>query len=291
MININKYLVYTILVLITLTNTNCVSHNGKKEKVILTASISPIKYIVETITCGDFPVEIMVPAGASPESYSPTANQLVDIENSRMIFTTGLLEFEQELISKLDKNQQHIIDLSEGILLIEGSCNHDKTEHSKHIHGTDPHIWTSPKQLKVIASNVYDAVSKEFPDSLKYRTAYDKMISELDSLSIETTNIIKASGVEYFIIYHPALTYLARDYGLTQISLEDEGKEPSAQHMRTIIDMAHGQKIKYILYQKQFSRSVVEAIAKEIDAQPVEIDPLCENITEEIKRITKIIAE
>lgn len=289
MFNKAKYIIYSIIsVALIFCITNCSSNKKNPDEIRLTASISPIKYIVETITCGDFPVDVMVPAGASPESYSPTVNQMVDIERSGLIFTTGLLDFEQELVSKLSGDPQRIINLSKGIALLEGSCSHITDNHS-HNHGIDPHVWTSPKQLKVMATNAYNAISTAFPDSVKYKSAYDNLIISLDSLSNQVDREIKASGVKYFIIYHPALTYLARDYGLTQLSLEDEGKEPSAQHMRYIVDTAQKNNIKDILYQKQFSRSVVEAVAKEINAQPVDIEPLTENITEEILRITNII--
>lgn len=285
-----KYLVYIIVTAIISINTSCISNKSNHDGITLTASISPVKYLVETITCGDFPVEVLVPSGASPESYSPTASQMVDIENSRMIFTTGLLDFETELVSKLRNNVGEIVNLSNGITLLEGTCEHSNTHSAtSHNHGTDPHIWSSPEKLKLMSTNIYNAISNAYPDSVKYKKAYDKLILRLDSLSASVSDKLYTSGVKCFIIYHPALTYFANDYGLTQLSLESEGKEPSAQHMRSIVDAAHANDLKYILYQKQFSRSVVEAIANEISGEPIEIDPLAENVIEEINRITEII--
>lgn len=269
--------------------TRC-SGSSDNSEVVLTASISPIKYLVETITCGDFPVKVLVPDGASPETYSPTAIQMVDIENSEFIFTTGLLDFEKELVQKLSGDPTRIINLSKGINLIEGSCSHaNSARNQNHAHGVDPHIWTSPEQLKLMATNVHEAVKRQFLDSVKYDISYRKLLTELDLLSNKIRDKVEKSPTRYFVIYHPALTYYANDYGLEQVSLENEGKEPSAVHMENVIKIAREQKIKHILYQKQFFKSVVETISADINATPVEIDPLREDITDEILRITDII--
>lgn len=261
------------------------SRQHKKGETILTASISPIKYIIEYITCGDFPVEILVPEGANPESYSPSAIQLANIERSKIIFTSGLIDFEQELANRLTVGKDKIADLSKGISLREGACQHG---HS-YSHGTDPHIWTSPEQLKIMASNAYQAILKQFPDSLKYENAYKSLINKLDSVSVKIAGKLAAYPTRTFIIYHPALTYYAADYGMEQISLEDEGKEPSAAHIENVIKLAREKRIKYILYQKQFPVKSVTSLAGDIGAVPAEIDPLKENILDEILRITDII--
>ena len=73
---------------------------------------------------------------------------------------------------------------------------------------------------------------------IRDRDNYHRFISRLDSLDSQLTALFVPHTHHAFIIYHPALTYLARDYGLQQIALENEGKEPSAEHMRRIIDTA-----------------------------------------------------
>ena len=94
-----------------------------------------------------------------------------------------------------------------------------------------------------------------------------------------------------FVIYHPALSYLARDYQLTQIAIENEGKEPSAKHLARIIEQARAKGIKHILYQSEFPASSVEIICKDIDATAVEINPLDENILDNIRHIVTLITE
>ena len=274
-----------ITAIILLSSCNTKKHASET---VFTASISPIKYLVEYITCGDFRVEVLVPDGASPESYSPSASQIVHVEDSRLIFTSGLLDFEQELIARLPINKEAIVDLSRHIDIKKGSCSHshDATGHG---HGVDPHIWTSPEQLKIMAADTYEAVHRLFPDSTRYSQAYETLKEKLDAASQEIREKVAASPTRSFIIYHPALTYYADDYGLTQIPLENEGKEPSAVQMESIIRKAHEQGIKVVLYQKQFPLTVVSTAATDIGAVPIEIDPLKEDIISEILRITDII--
>lgn len=279
------YIIFASLIL--LTSTGC-SHNDVVQEETLAVSISPIKYIVETITCGDFKIEVLVPDGASPETFSPAASQMTGIEKSRILFTSGRLDFEQELVKRISNSATQIVDLSKGIEVRSGTCSHvhDSDGHS---HGIDPHIWTSPKQLKIMASNAHDAIMAAFPDSVKYDSAYMQLCSKLDAVSDKVTNQITSSGIDAFIIYHPALTYYAADYGLEQISLEKEGKEPSAVHMEAVIRLANELHITKLLYQRQFPEEIVMSVAKDMKAEPVEIDPLGENIVDEILRITDII--
>lgn len=263
------------------------SCSARPEKsVVLSVSIAPLKYIVESITCGDFPVNIILPAGANPETYSPSPGQLIEADNSRLVFVTGLLEMEKELISNLSLGQEETVDLSEGIPLKRGCA--DEYSHT-HSHGADPHIWTSPRQLQLMAYNAFKAIKKTFPDSVKYDSAYHTLKEELEKADRYIREKTSASTTRSFIIYHPALTYYADDYSLQQIALEKEGKEPSAIYMQDVVTIAQSHNIHVILYQRQFARSVVKAISDATGAMPVEIDPLKEDIVSELLRITDII--
>ena len=109
-------------------------------------SIAPLKPLVEGILGDDFEVSVLVPFGASPETFEPTPKQLREVETARFVFGTGVLEFEQELLHRIARNEQ-IINTSQGIELIQGSCSHAHHAHHNHAHGVDPHIWCSPKSL------------------------------------------------------------------------------------------------------------------------------------------------
>lgn len=268
-------------------------------------SILPLKSIVEQIVGDDFEIQVIVPKGASPETFEPTPRQFVEINKARMIFSVGLIDFENSLINKI-QDKDKIVNLSRGIQLIEGSCAHvtnrsatdaaanegltaNRPEEHSHAHGVDPHIWTSPKELKIMAKNAFDAIQSAYPDSIRYEENYKRLIQKIEKADERVREKINRSGVKYFIIYHPALTYLARDYGISQVAIESEGKEPSARRLAGIIRQARQDGINKIFYQNQFPESVVEVIARDMQAQYIEIDPLEEQVIDNIDRITDLI--
>ena len=253
----------------------------------LYVSILPLRSLVQGIVGDDFDIEVLVPPGASPETIEPTPRQFVGLNKARMVFNVGLIDFETTLLAKIE-DQAKVVNLSRGIELIAGTCSHGSHGHT-HTHGIDPHVWTSPRALQKMAENAYEAIREAYPDSVKYETNYRLLQQELKALDERTAARIAASDVEYFIIYHPALTYYARDYGLRQIAIEADGKEPSAKQLTQLIRQAREDGVRRILYQSQFPASAVEVIARDIDAEYAEVDPLREDVIANIEEITGII--
>ncbi len=287
--------ILSILLGATLFLVGCVERKVVVENRAV-VSIAPLKPLVESILGDDFEVSVLVPLGASPETFEPTPKQLREVESARFVFGTGLLEFEQALLHRIARNEQ-IINLSQGIDLIAGTCSHAhhthsaECQHKHHAHGIDPHIWCSPKSLAIMAENIHTAITREMPDSTKYEDRYTTLCTKLLDLNEEVAEMCQQSPRNIFVIYHPALTYLARDYGLTQIAIEDEGKEPSAKHLARIIEQARNAGVKHLFYQSEFPASSVEIICKDINANAVEINPLDEDIFTNIRHIVKLITE
>ena len=205
------------LFLATLCIASC-STRHESRKPALAVSILPLRPIVEGIVGDDFRIDVLVPAGASPETFEPTPKQLNGLNDARLIFGVGLLDFERSLLSKTADTAK-IVALSRGIVPIAGDCAHDGRTH-----GVDPHVWTSPRELKTMAANAYRALRLAYPDSTKYAANYEILRNELERLDARVAAKVSQSGVRSFIVHHPALTYYARAYGLEQIAVEDEGK-------------------------------------------------------------------
>ena len=271
-------------IFLTLFVCGCSSpKDGGGEKTIY-VTITPLKAIVEEITCGDYNVEVIVPDGASPETYEPTAKQLAKINESRLIFSIGLIDFERSIIERIDKRDR-VVELYHGIDILEGSCSHGHN----HSHGTDPHIWTSPKALRTMVENIRNTIMVEFPDKVEYMEAADRIISRIDALDAYCEERIEHSNIKAIMIYHPAYTYYARDYGIEQFAIEHEGKEPTARKLMSLIQKSQSFGIDVILYQPQYSIDKVTTIANEIGAQAVMTNPLAVDIIAEIERVTDII--
>lgn len=276
-------IILSILVATTLlSGCSTQLHSGRDTFYV---SIHPLRSIVENIVGSDFEIKVLVPAGASPETFEPTPRQFIALNNARLVFNVGLIDFEQALLAKTNDTAR-IVNLSRGINLIAGSCSHNDGNHS---HGVDPHVWTSPRELKTLAANAYEAIRRAYPDSTKYTDRYKILEKRLEQLDAETNERIARSGISSFIIYHPALTYYARAYGMEQIAIENEGKEPSAKRLSQIIRRAEEEGIKRVFYQVQFPVSAVEIISRDIGGTSVGIDPLQEDIFGNIMEITDLI--
>ena len=265
----------------------CSPQPASQEKTLY-VSILPIRSLVKEIVGEDFRIEVLVPPGASPETFEPTPRQFIGLNEAQLVFNVGLLEFETALLDKIE-DRTKIVDLSRGIVRIEGSCAHAGRNGSDHAHGVDPHVWTSPRALQRMAENAYEAIHARWPDSAKYTANHARLQEELRQLDLRTAEKIARSGIRYFIIYHPALTYYARDYGLRQEAVEADGKEPSAKRLTALIRQARKDGIGRILYQNQFPVSVVETIARDIGVECAEIDPLREDAIANIDSITDLI--
>lgn len=274
----------TIFLLIVSLLSACNTSSNKGDEKTIFVTITPLKRIVEEITCGDFHVEVLVPEGASPETFEPTARQLTALNEASKVYAIGLIDFEQNLISNLNKGL--VVDLSEGIETMQGSCSHG---HKHHSHGIDPHTWTSPRALMTMARTISSSIMNDYPDSTKYLEAAEHLIERIEALDNHCKESVERSSTEAILIYHPAYTYYARDYGIRQIAIEHDGKEPSPRQLTSIIAEARKGDIHTILIQPQYSTDKVATIARECQAEVVVTNPLAEDILLEIQRVTDII--
>ena len=194
---------------------------------VLTVSIEPIRYFAESIAGNRFRVTTLVPRGSSPETYEPTPRQLVDLSESKAYLSVGGLGFEQTWMQKLTANipDLPVINLSKGIEPLRGS----------HGQGVDPHIWTSPKNAAIMARNLYQVLCQiDSASAPYYRQRFEQLLTRIDSVDQVLHHLLDGAESRTFLIYHPALGYLARDYGLRQLCLEEGGKEPTPARLRSL---------------------------------------------------------
>lgn len=150
----------------------------------------------------------------------------------------------------------------------------------------------SPRNVKIIARNIFQAlIETDEKNESFYKSNYNMFISEVEALDKSITNAMENLTSRKFIIYHPALTYFAADYGLEQIPIELEGKNPSPLHIKQITDLALKENIKAILVQEQFDKSKAETISKEINGEVIMIDPLDYNWPNQLLEISHKLSQ
>ncbi len=254
---------------------SCGRHDTKPGGKIITVSIEPFRYFVEAIGGNDFTVNVMVPPGADPHVYEPFPDQVTRLSRSAGYISDGYMGFEKTWLKRFyetNSTMKHL-SLGNGIKLISSSHSHDGEEE-----GTDPHFWISPKSGLQIASSVRDFLTILNPeDSALYRANFDSLYNRIDSLDKHAEKLFASVSNKAFMIFHPDLTYLARDYDLEQVPVEYEGKEPSPSHMKDLIDIAMRDNIKVIFVQREFDEKTAKTIAQQVGASLVTIDPLSGN--------------
>ena len=265
----------------------------KNDKPTITVTIDPLRYFTEAIAGDKFNVVSIVPEGSSPETYDPTPQQMVNLNKSIAYLRIGYIGFEQSWISKLQENfpELSFYDTSAGVNLIHQQCSHSHGNNGeeKHAHGIEPHIWNSTENAKIIANNICNALEEiDNRNSDYYQHKLDSITEIIERTDNEIRNII--SGAEKtFLIYHPALTYFARDYGLEQISIEEGGKEPSPAHLQSLIKLCREKNAKVIFVQQEFDMRNAETIAKELGVKVIPVNPLNYNWTEEMTNTAKAL--
>lgn len=263
-ITAGKFARYLVLAFSAATLTAC-SFSSPKVSREITVSIEPLRYFTQQIAGNRFTVVTMVPGGMSPETYEPTARQMANLNESALYMKVGQIGFERTWMAKLKSNAPHtrFIDTSEGITPAQT------------INGiTDPHTWMSCRNAKVIARNIYLALKQtDAKDSAYYKKNLQKLLTVIEQTDREVKSAL-AGKSKTFLIYHPILTYFARDYQLTQIPIEEEGREPSANQLQAIIRLSRQQKVKTLFIQKQFANRNTTIVSQDTRIPSTEINPL-----------------
>jgi len=261
-------------------------------KIGVVVTIPPQAEFVERVGGDKVHVTVMVPLGASPHTYEPTPSQLREVSKAKMYAKVGSgVEFELVWMDKIISvnKEMLVVDCSKGIELIKGGHEHEE-EHEHH--GADPHIWLSPRNAKVMVENIYQGLIQIDPANQEYYAKNkEKYLQELDELDNEITNALSGKENRKIMVYHPAWAYFARDYGLEQIPIEKEGKEPTPQGVANLIKQARENNITVIFASPQFSTKTAEVIANEIGGEVVLINPLERNYLENMRKVAKAFAK
>lgn len=282
-----KKLLYLIILIVTLGSCN---QSSKKSDVpTLTVTIEPLRFFTETIAGDKYRVISMVPQGSSPETYDPTPQQLVALNQSDAYLRIGHIGFEQAWMERIKANNPHIkvFDTSEGIDFIRGEGHW----HGNHFHqgGIEPHVWNSATNAILIAENICKSLCQL--DSIN-QNFYQERTDSLKQIIVQTDKKIRQllqSADSTFLIYHPALSYFARDYGLKQISIEDNGKHPSPASLKTLIDTCRKEGVRVIFVQQEFDQHNAQLIASELGIEIVPINPLSYHWEKEMIRIAETL--
>ncbi|MDD3787312.1 MAG: zinc ABC transporter substrate-binding protein [Petrimonas sp.] len=282
-----------LLLISTIVFAGCKTE--QKNDNVLSVTIEPQRFFLEKIVGEAYKINVIVPPGTSPETYEPTPAMMMDLGRSKMYFKVGALGFENAWSKSLAENNPDVtvVDCSRDIGLIYGTHNHDHEadDHDAHADLPDAHVWSSPKTAAIFAENMYKALVFSDAENVEtYKTNFDALKQIINQTDSSITALLSDIPSRSFIIYHPALSYFARDYGLEQHSIEFEGKSPSPAQIKELVDLAKREDIKVIFVQQGFDAKNAEVVANEIGAKVYKINPLAYEWDKELIRIAKILA-
>ena len=261
-------------------------------------SILPTQTFVKAIGGDKVNVSLMVQPANSPHTYEPKPSQMIEIAKANLYLAIDV-EFEHVWLPKF-KNlnpKMQIIDLADNITKMQMEEKHGDEEHDEHHvehkhEGGDPHIWTAPANVKIIAQTIYNALKKEDPENTNYyKENLDNFLALIDETDRQIIDILSSlADGKKFMVFHPSWGYFAKAYNLEQIAVEVEGKEPKPKELIHLLKEAKEEKVKAIFTQPEFSDTVAKIIAKELQIPVVKVSPLAPNWSENLINISKVIA-
>ncbi|MGO8820614.1 MAG: metal ABC transporter solute-binding protein, Zn/Mn family [Desulfomonilaceae bacterium] len=265
------------------------------EKPNVFVSIEPIEYFVKRVAGPLADVSVLVGPGQEPHTFEPTPKLVAKLADAQVLFKIGF-PFEEALIKKAGSTFKNlkVVDLQQGIKMrtiseAEEESDHDAGVAHGHSHEAsevDPHTWLDPQLAKIQAKTIADTLIRIDPD---HRAIYEenltKFQSDLDKVDNQLRSSLAPVKGKSFFVFHPAFGYFGDEYGLKQVAVEIEGKEPTARQLVRLIEQAKAQGVKVMFAEPQFPKKTAETLAKSIGGAVVLIDDLAPDYLNNLKDV------
>ena len=267
---------------------------GKPLPVVV--SLPAQKYLVEKIGGDAVSVTVLLQKGADPHTFEPSPSQMRAVADAALYYSIGL-PFEDAWLPRIAGSTPNltVVSMIAGIkrlsvaddalrladLGLSGNAEPHAGQDDHDDHGEDPHVWLSPMLVRAMLPNIVKSLAAKRPeDAPRFRAAAKALDAELQALDVELAEVFAPipGDRRVFLTLHPAWRYFAHNYELTEISVETNGKEPSPRDMKAVIDLARKFKLRTVFVEAQFPRAAAEAVAKNIGATVVILDPLAEDL-------------
>jgi zinc transport system substrate-binding protein len=258
---------------------------------VVSVSVPPQAYLVERLGGERVEVHVLVPPGASPATYEPSPHQVVTLAKSSLYVAVGHPDFLFE-----QRHLERLLEASPGMPLVnmsagtDASCLPEQGRDSEE----DPHIWLSLGPMRSAAFDIEAALVRLDPAGTpRYRQNLEDLLADIDQLDLEIGELMAGKQGQTFMVFHPAWSHFACEYGLRQMAIEAGGKEPGPAHLVKTIEAARDEGIQVIFVQRGFSDRSARVIAEELGVRVESLDPLArdwlENLLFSAQRIASAI--
>ena len=272
---VRSLMAYAVPLLACFALAGCSGKDGTAQGRVIAVSIEPQRCLLERIAGGRYDVVTVLPPGTDPETFEPAMSVRMRLADADAYMMAGHLPFEATFGRSLKGDNPRLLtmDTSEGIDIITGT--HVHSDGHGHSHDADPHTWTSARNAKIMARNMLRGLCRLDPEGADvYKKNYSALVLWIDSLDSAISQRLEHVKGCSFVVWHPSLSYFARDYGLNQISVGSEGKEATARALQRSVDRAVADSVRVFFFQREFDSRQADAVNRHIGARMVAIDPL-----------------
>jgi zinc transport system substrate-binding protein len=287
--NINKVNIIVFLIAVTILS-GCISQDestsgtlsgNASHRIKVATTIAPLGDFVKAVGGDKVEVTVVVPPGAEPHTFEPTPSLMMDISKADLYVMNGAgLEFWIDNLLAANRRME-VVDSSQGIVLLQESRGE-----------IDPHIWLSLRNGAILVDNICSGLIKvDSPNKDYYIKNRDAYLEKLKALDLELDHTFAGKRTKIFIVQHPAWTYFARDYGLKQVPLMENEKEPGPKYLGDVIELSLKNNISTIFVEPQYNPKSAEVIAREMNANIIIIDPLAGNYLDNMRAASREIAK
>jgi zinc transport system substrate-binding protein len=281
----------------TLPGCHAPSASPGNGRLSVAVSIIPDAWLARAVGGERLDVVTLVPPGESHHTYQPTDAQVTRVMSSAVFFRAGTSFENAPWFQALrTSGKPRVVDLRDGVPLIE--MEEDEHDHAGEAHGhkctedgKDPHIWLSPRRLKIQAATIARTLAELDPT---HRAEYDRHLAavtrQLDELDRAIAAKLAPLKGKAFLVFHPAWGYFAADYGIRQLAVEVEGKEPSDRALTELEKQARAAGVKVVFVQPQFGGRAARAVAQATGARLEIADPLPADLPSGLLKFADAIA-
>ncbi len=261
-----------VAVLLVPLLARCAAPPATDDRPLVVVSIFPIADLTARIGGDAVRVETLLPPRASPATWEATPSQIRTLARAAgYIRVGGGLDGWLDGMEPADGTFRRLV-LTEGLTLSGAATGEEEK-------GTgNPHVWLDPVLVRDrILPRLTDFLASLAPNrEAAVRERASAVADSLTELDAWIRSRLSTAPRHRFIATHDAWTYFAARYGLSSIGTiyERPGQEPSARSLARLIDDARQAGVTAILAEPQLAETAARAVAREIGARVLVVDPL-----------------
>jgi zinc transport system substrate-binding protein len=218
-------------------------------------------------------VSILVPETVDVHDFEPTPSSVAEVAGADVLIYNGagLEPWISQIVSASENTKLIQVDTSHGIQLLQVSPEFQRNNQT-----FDPHIWLNPLLAKQQVNNILQGLIKVDPADAQYFTqnaqAYDAKLDNLNALAVNaTTN----TATKYFVTFHEAFAYFAKQYNLTQLAISGPfEEEPTPTDIQNVVNAINQYHLKYVGYESLENPAISQSISSQTNATLIEMNPI-----------------